>query len=90
METIFEHNISEKELYGITGFEDITKESYLKIKQNISNDNADMQIKCYVDLYYLYYQRGDKYKANEFAKKIPESDWKWFTMLNHDFDPMVE
>ena len=51
METIFDHNITEKEIEFITGFPDTTKEIYLSYR-------SDWGI--YTDLYYLYRFRKNK------------------------------
>ena len=84
IETIFEHNVTAQELYNLFGCKDMTKERYLGIIQRHANIKEEIQEKAYITLYHLYYWRGDVKKATEYAKKIPNRDWKYFTMLNHD------
>ena len=55
METIFDHDITEKEIEFITGFPNTTKENYLSYR-------SDWGI--FTDLYYLYRYRKNKEKAD--------------------------
>ncbi len=72
METIFEHNVTKKELELLKGFNPIGKitsrEVYLKEK------NAD---RSFADLYRLYILRGDNFKAEEFLDKIHDMRYKY-------------
>ena len=84
IETIFDHNVTREELYSLTGFNDTTRDEYLSIITNITQNKKEIQERAYVTLYYLYKQRGDIMKAITYAQKVPNSDWKLFTMLNQD------
>jgi hypothetical protein len=72
VETIFEHNVTKKELELLKGFNPIGKissrESYLKEK------NEDRSL---ADLYRLYILRGDNLKAEEFLNRITDSRCKY-------------
>ena len=72
METIFEHNVTKKELELLKGFNPIgtisSRESYLKEK------NED---KSLADLYRLYLLRGDNMKAEEFLNRIRDNRYKY-------------
>ncbi len=72
METIFEHNVTKKELELLKGFNPVGKissrESYLDEK------NADRSL---ADLYRLYVLRGDNYKAEEFLNRIHDMRYKY-------------
>lgn len=72
METIFEHNVTKKELELLKGFNPIGKitsrDSYLKEK---SEDRS------LADLYRLYVLRGDNFKAEEFLNKIHDQRYKF-------------
>lgn len=85
VETIFEHNLTKEEVYGLLGLEDVTRDMYIKVVKNTyDNDESRMwSINC--SLYYLYYWRRDKVKAMEYADRLPDRDGKWFSVLNHCF-----
>lgn len=72
METIFEHNVTKKELELLKGFNPVGKisnrESYLKEK------NEDRSL---ADLYRLYVLRGDDSKAEQFLNKIHDMRYKY-------------
>lgn len=75
METIFDHNITEKEIEFITGFPNTTKEIYLSYR-------SDWGI--YTDLYYLYRYRKNKEKADYYYNLIPDSTDKAFSIGKFD------
>ena len=72
METIFEHNVTKKELELLKGFNPVGKifsrEFYLKEK----NEDSSLS-----DLYRLYLLRGDNLKAEEFLDRIHDSSYKY-------------
>ena len=72
METIFEHNVTKKELELLRSFNPIgrisNRESYLK------EENED---KSLADLYRLYVLRGDNFKAEEFLNRIRDDHYKY-------------
>ena len=74
IETIFDHNVTKGELKLLTGFEDVT----------LSDLKGWSQQSHYALLFRLYGLRGDMEKAYEFANKIEDSDYRLFSLLNHD------
>lgn len=72
METVFDHNITKEEIVGVFGYEGFKREW-------IEELGVD-QIGCYADIYRLYRMRGDQKKAEEYLAKIPDSEWKMFTL----------
>jgi hypothetical protein len=72
VETIFEHNVTKKELELLKGFNPAwtisNRDVYLKEK------NEDRSL---ADLYRLYVLRGDNYKAEEFLNRIHENRYKY-------------
>jgi hypothetical protein len=72
VETIFEHNVTKKELELLKGFNPVGKisnrENYLKEK------NEDRSL---ADLYRLYVLRGDDFKAEQFLNKIHDTRYKY-------------
>lgn len=74
METIFDHNVTKRELEMLTGFDDFTLDDL---------DNIT-QIGNYAMLYDLYSLRGNDEKALYYLNMIPDSDWKIFSLCNHD------
>ena len=83
LETVFEHNLTKDEIYGLFGFEDMTRERYIQtLKRTRKTDDAILY-GINSRLYYLYYWRGDKQKAMEYANRLPDCDHKWFTVMNH-------
>lgn len=76
METIFEHNLTEQEMIDIFGTTSVTKDMILGLGMT--------QTQHYAKIYRLYWNRGDREKAIEYAKKIPDSIWKIFEVCNHD------
>lgn len=80
METIFDHNITEKEMEFITGYSDTTKEEYLSYRKK------DGYI---IDLYYLYRYRKDATKAVSYYNMIPDSFDKAFSIGKYDI-PMFD
>ena len=75
METIFDHDITEKEIEFITGSPDITKEIYLSYRSEWG---------IYTDLYYLYRYRKNKEKADYYYNLIPDSFDKAFSIGKFD------
>lgn len=84
IETFFDYNPTPKEIYGMTGFEDATKEEYISVSREITKTEKRFINFCNADLYRFFYYRGERERAMTYADKIPDSDWKWFTLLNHD------
>lgn len=83
VETVFEHNLTKDEIYGLFGFEDMTRERYIQtLKRTRKTDDAILY-GINSRLYYLYYWRGDKQKAMEYADKLPDCEHKWFSVLNN-------
>jgi hypothetical protein len=72
VETIFEHNVTKKELELLKGFNPVgrisSRESYLKER------NED---RSFADLYRLYVLRGDNIKAEEFLDRIHDKRYKY-------------
>jgi hypothetical protein len=72
VETIFEHNVTKKELELLKGFNPVGKissrETYLKEK----NEDRSM-----ADLYRLYVLRGDNLKAEQFLNRIHDISYKY-------------
>ncbi len=72
METIFEHNVTKKELELLRSFNPFEKisnrESYLK------EEDEDKSLS---DLYRLYVLRGDDFKAEEFLNRIRDDRYKY-------------
>lgn len=75
METIFDHDITEKEIEFITGFPNTTKEIYLSYR-------SDWGI--FTDLYYLYRYRKNKEKAGYYFNLIPDSYDKFTSIGKFD------
>ena len=75
METIFDHDITEKEIEFITGFPNTTKENYLSYR-------SDWGI--FTDLYYLYRYRKNKEKADYYFNLIPDSYDKFTSIGKFD------
>ena len=76
METIFDHNVTEDEVINIVGVPTSPKQ----YKRIIS------QSKAYEDIYYLYTERGNEQKAQEYLDKLPNDKHKFFQILNMDND----
>lgn len=75
METIFDHNITKKEMKDVMGFDDWTL-----------NDFKDWNQRDHYGLIYrLYVYRGNNKKAQEYADKIPDDIHKLFGTCYHDF-----
>jgi hypothetical protein len=72
VETIFEHNVTKKELELLRSFNPIgrisSREIYLKEKN---------QDKSLADLYRLYVLRGENSKAEEFLTQIHDESYKY-------------
>lgn len=82
LETVFDYNLTEDECYGLFGFKDETKESYIKTLKNCYNTKEEYNIAANVSLYLLFSQRGQNEKAMEYANRIPDCDAKWFSLFN--------
>lgn len=74
METIFDHNPTEKELENI-GRLDFEKNEYIDLLQESDT--------IYADLYCLFSIRGQKKKAEQYANKIQDKKFKFCTTY-HD------
>lgn len=68
METVFDHEITQKELLDIVGSSMPSQDEYLKRRDEVS---ANM------DLFYLFYSRGNKQKAGHYADKMPDPLMKY-------------
>ena len=72
METIFEHNVTKKELELLKAFYPVgrisSRESYIQEK------NEDSSL---ADLYRLYVLRGDNIKAEEFLNRMSDNSYKY-------------
>lgn len=77
METVFDHNITEKELEAIFG----TKEVTLQRLETLGFD----QRSHYNAIYSLYRYRGLRSIAKKYADLIPNDVAKVFGLCNHDF-----
>lgn len=83
VETVFEHNITKEEIYGLFGFEDMTREDYIETVKRAYNTDEEMMMNFNTNLYMLYRDRGNKNKAMEFADRLPDCEQKWFSIMNH-------
>ena len=81
METVFEHNPTEKELDYLFDDPKITKEEYLSF--------GDNQVQAYTFIYYLYKYRKNEKKAQEYLDKIPNTFHKWNCICYNDL-PSVD
>ncbi len=77
METVFDHNITEKEKEAVLGSATYTRE---RLESVITSQESHYGI-----IYSLYTYRGDNKKAEEYANKIPNSIHKILGLCNHDF-----
>ncbi len=75
METVFDHNITEKEKEAVLGFADSTLDEF----------SDWTQIEHYGLIYRLYRYRGDIAKAKKYAELIPNDVHKVFGTCYHDF-----
>ena len=75
METIFDHNVTEKEIEFITGYPKTTREAYLGYRKKEG---------YLIDLYYLYRYRKDLQTAKKYYDKIPDSFDKAFSIGKFD------
>ena len=76
METIFDHNVTDKEQRLLLGFV-YQKDELLAANESQSWHNAT--------LYRLYGIRGDKQMQQKFLDMIPNNIYKFFELTNHDF-----
>lgn len=83
VETIFDHGITMQEMDDVFGYT-ATEEEYKKFLRNHYQSDESLILALDVSLYLLYYSRGDNKTAMKYADRIPDSDWKWFELLNHD------
>lgn len=74
IETVFDHNITEKEMEAILGSSSFTRERLCCFSQN-SN---------YAMIYNLYLFRKDKEKAQIYADKMPNTSRKVYCICYHD------
>lgn len=84
IETFYDYNPTPKEIYGMTGFEDTTRDEYLSIAMEVAKNETQLTNNMNAALYRFFYYRGEKERAMTYADKIPDSNWKYFTLLNHD------
>ena len=75
IETIFDHNVTKEELITLLGSDDFTSEFCEKYSQE---DN-------YIHIFYLYLMRKDETNCQKYLNLIPDSDYKTFTLCNHDY-----
>lgn len=85
VETVFEHNLTKEEIYGLFVFGDTTREIYIDTLKKAYNTDEQIMASINSSLYMLFKERGDKEKAIEYASRIPDCDDKWFSLLNHCF-----
>lgn len=83
VETVFEHNLTKEEIIGLFAFEDTDRENYIATLKRCYNTNEQIMNAINARLYTLYYYRGDKKKAMEYADRLPDCDSKWFSLMNH-------
>ncbi|MBR5469560.1 MAG: hypothetical protein IKU78_03745 [Paludibacteraceae bacterium] len=84
VETVFEHNLTKEEHYGLFAFEDMTREKYIRLLKSMYKNDEDIMFAINALLYALYYfSRKDKKKAMEYADRLPDCDAKWFSVMNH-------
>lgn len=83
IETVFEHNLTKDEIYGLFGFEDTTRNDYIEILKKTHKTDDTIMYGVNVSLYMLYMDRGNKQKAMEYADKLPDCEHKWFSVLNN-------
>lgn len=72
METIFEHNVTKKELELLKGFNPVGKISNRESYLNEKNEDRSL-----ADLYRLYVLRGDNFRAEEFLNRIHDMRYKY-------------
>ena len=85
VETVFEHNLTKEEIVGLFIFEDTTRDDYIETVKGMYDTEEKMLINFNSNLYLLYRWRRDIKKAMEYADRIPDCDFKWFSLLNHCF-----
>ena len=84
VETVFEHNLTKEEHYGLFAIEDMTREKYIRLLKSLCKTDKERMFNINVCLYELYYFcRKDKKKAMEYADRLPDCDFKWFSVMNH-------
>jgi hypothetical protein len=77
METIFDHNVTEKEMELLLGFV-WTKEEYVNRSHATQRGN-------HVAIYNLYGLRGDMETVQKYADKIPNDSTKIFDTCYRDY-----
>ena len=85
VETVFEHNLTKEEIIGLFVFEDTDRADYIATLKRCYNSNEEVITSLNCSLYMLFWGRGDKKKAMEYANRIPDCDDKWFSLMNHCF-----
>lgn len=75
IETIFDHNITKKEMKKLLGYDGWTREEFEKV----TNERQNI-----VAIYNLYRLRNNDEMADHYASLIPDDEDKWFTTCNHD------
>lgn len=84
VETVFEHNITKEEIISLFYFEDTTREKYVRLLNTVYKTDEERMFHINVCLYELYYFcRKNKKKAMEYADRLPDCDFKWFSVMNH-------
>lgn len=73
-ETIFDHGVTEMEIIKLFGIKGAFTESFF---QELPQERNDIHI------FRLYEYRKNKQMAKIYLDKIPNSDYKLFTLLNH-------
>lgn len=76
MESVFDHNVTKDELELLFGTRNMTRERL---------DGLTNQEDNYAYLYRLYLLRKNREMATKYLSMIPDSEWKVFTLIQHDF-----
>ena len=81
METIFDHNVTDEEMINLFG-SIYSKEEYL-------SDVGDSKNSVYVDLAYLFYERGLVNKAKAYIRKVSDVNLvlSFWRTVNHPTVP---
>ena len=78
METVFDHNITDKEQKALLGY--VTTRDKFPYAPEANNQRWHHET-----LYDLYSIRGNKPMAQKYLDMIPNDIHKFFTLTNHDF-----
>ncbi len=84
IETFYDFSPSKEDIYGLTADRTTTRSEYLERWQNVCKSGDEVVINCIADLYRFFYFKKEYAIAKKYADRIPDSNWKYFTLLNHD------